>query len=79
MSVQVNLPVPSNGVVNVSLKSVGTLGALNIFELVEIVVIVAGKSDASSHTESDFVVPYSLPRDNEKQSWIEPVFTHSNR
>jgi hypothetical protein len=79
--------VPSKGDVNTSLKSVGVLGALGIVVVDDVVVddvavedvVVVGKSDASSQTESDFVVPYSLPRDSEKQSGTEPVLIHSNR
>ena len=87
MSTQVNFPRPSNGDVIESLNSVGVFGVLGIVVTVvatveDVVVedvVVVGKSDASSQTESDFVVPYSLPRDSEKQIGTEPFFLNSNR
>lgn len=88
MSSQVNFLVPSNGEVNTSLKSVGKFGALGIVVVVvddvvvdEVVVedlVVVGKSETSSHTEPDLVVPYSLTRSTEKHNGTDPFLRYSN-
>ena len=83
MSSQVNFLVPTNGEVSTSLKSVGVFGALGIVVVVvdDVVVdevVVVGKSDASSHTEPDLVVPYSLTRSTEKHNGTDPFLRYSN-